>query len=452
MVGSLNSTEEDSLLHAWEPSSPEIKRWWMLFWFAYVAALQSLLWFTYSSVPDHARVFLNVTGDDTLNLLLNEGPIAFVATVFFAAWILAKPKGLKMAVMIGSGLCFAGACIRSIPLFWTENDRYKYSKHLLIFVHVGQTLNAAAAPFVVASVSQLSLVWFPENERNKATACANVASAAGRAIGFFIGPAMVSSAADMPLFLIVEIVIAAIPVVCIFAYYPSEPKLPPSKAAAELRHKYSCQSHGLINSIKMAFEGAGTMLSSFSFVILILSGGLSMGVYGLWSGVLTEVLPSSWSDQLKGDFGLVNTVCSVAGGLFGGFITDLPSLQKRLKSVSIISMALATALFFGFAANFFPLHFFHFKGEALLFSICATAGFTRGIVDPLYFEMSADIAHPHPASTAGSILTLVYHVVLVISLSIPSGILAKWALTATAFVMLACTLLLTITQMKYPRR
>ena len=43
--------------------------------------------------------------------------------------------------------------------------------------------------------------------------------------------------------------------------------------------------------------------------------GLNMGVYGLWSGVLTEVLPSTWSDSEKGMFGLVNTVCSVVGGL-----------------------------------------------------------------------------------------------------------------------------------------
>jgi hypothetical protein len=49
-------------------------------WYAYIAALQSLLWFTYSSVPDHSKAFLGV-GDQTLIFFLNEGPIAFCCTV-----------------------------------------------------------------------------------------------------------------------------------------------------------------------------------------------------------------------------------------------------------------------------------------------------------------------------------------------------------------------------------
>ena len=33
---------------------------WVLFWFAYIAALQSLLWLTYSSVPDYSRCCTNL--------------------------------------------------------------------------------------------------------------------------------------------------------------------------------------------------------------------------------------------------------------------------------------------------------------------------------------------------------------------------------------------------------
>ena len=61
--------------------------------------------------------------------------------------------------------------------------------------------------------------------------------------------------------------------------------------------------------------------------------------------MLTEVLPSHWSDTYKGDFGLINTVCSVVGGLFGGVVTDLKPLQKRLKSITAVSLVLAAALF-----------------------------------------------------------------------------------------------------------
>lgn len=54
------------------------------------------------------------------------------------------------------------------------------------------------------------------------------------------------------------------------------------------------------------------MLSSPAFVALVLAGGLNMGFYGLWSGVLTKVLP--FDENTNGYFGLVNTVCSVIGG------------------------------------------------------------------------------------------------------------------------------------------
>jgi hypothetical protein len=122
-----------------------------------------------------------------LNLLLNEGPMAYCVVIFFAGWLLARPNGLKRSVTIAAALCFAGAAIRCIPLLFSAEERTQRADTLRIPVHIGQTLNAAAAPFVVASVSHLSMVWFPVNERNKATAIANVASAVGRAVGFGMG-------------------------------------------------------------------------------------------------------------------------------------------------------------------------------------------------------------------------------------------------------------------------
>eukprot|EP00038_Savillea_parva_P012408 m.204477 g.204477 ORF g.204477 m.204477 type:complete len:255 (-) comp22532_c0_seq1:825-1589(-) len=163
----------------------EASRWWVLAWFSYIAALQSLLWFTYSSVPDHSKQFLGVT-DQALNMFLNEGPIAFCCTVWYANWLLTRPSGtgLRNSVITAAVLCFLGATIRCIPLLYPTVFAHNVALGL---IHVAQTLNAAAAPFVVASVSALSLEWFSESERNTATAIGNVASAAGRAVGFFFG-------------------------------------------------------------------------------------------------------------------------------------------------------------------------------------------------------------------------------------------------------------------------
>ena len=69
LLGSLNA--DTGLTGAGYLATPvsagkgEPQRWWILFWFAYIAALQSLNWMTYSSVPDHSKIFLNITGDGT---------------------------------------------------------------------------------------------------------------------------------------------------------------------------------------------------------------------------------------------------------------------------------------------------------------------------------------------------------------------------------------------------
>lgn len=92
------------------------------------------------------------------------------------------------------------------------------------------------------------------------------------------------------------------------------------------------------------------------------------------------------------------------------------------------------------------------KGRVSLFVICATAGFTRGVSDPLFFEMSADVAHPAPASTAGSILTFIYHVVLAAALLVPAALLQNWALLATAAVMVCSAVLVAVSKVQYARR
>ena len=96
--------------------------------------------------------------------------------------------------------------------------------------------------------------------------------------------------------------------------------------------------------------------------------------------------------------------------------------------------------------------FLQFFGKHGLMAVCAAAGIARGVADPLFFEMSADVAHPAPAGTAGSVLTFVYHVVLVISLSIPSRILENTALPITAAVMVVCAALVMLSTVTYKRR
>jgi hypothetical protein len=189
---------------------PAWAKWYVLAVYSYISAQQSLLWITWSSVPAPSKEFLCIdsappgnissctTTDSTLNLFLDEGPIAYCCVVTLAAWLLSRPNGLRLSIVIGASMCFFASVIRSVPALFALEFRAAHPWLTLAFTHLGQTTNAAVAPLVVASPAFLSLTWFPVTQRNTATSIANVANALGRAVGLYLGPAMVPAATNSP--------------------------------------------------------------------------------------------------------------------------------------------------------------------------------------------------------------------------------------------------------------
>lgn len=71
--GATNSGERDEeALYPGAVGRPSGARFWILFWYSYLSALQSLLWMTFSSVPNESREYLH-TSSQTLDLYLDEG-------------------------------------------------------------------------------------------------------------------------------------------------------------------------------------------------------------------------------------------------------------------------------------------------------------------------------------------------------------------------------------------
>ncbi len=292
--------------------------WWVLFWYAYIAALQSLLWMTYSSVPDDSRDYLK-TDNSTLDLFLDWGPVGYVVAVAGALWLLSfRADGLTISVRLAAGLCLFSSVLRCLPLVLTDDQKENNHNAVLAAVHIAQFVNGSVAPLVVASPALLSLRWFAEDWRNTATAVANVASALGRAIGFFLGPALVSTASDLPTLLLLEIGLAGLPFLAVLIYYPVAPSTPPSRAAEEEAQAMELKSRKM-ELAKLDMEGngqgcCGTVSTSAStaakevlaairvpsFLLLAVAGGVEMAVYGAWSGVLPTVLSPKFTDTQAG--------------------------------------------------------------------------------------------------------------------------------------------------------
>lgn len=137
-------------------------------------------------------------------------------------------------------------------------------------------------------------------------------------------------------------------------------------------------------------------------------------MYGAWSGVLTQVLP--YSESENGNFGAASTFASIGGSLLVGWITDFRFFYQRLQSTTLVVMALAAAFFLLFALHLSFAAVPSLDQRGWLLAVCTLAGAFRGAADPLFFELAAETAFPQPASTAGGVMTFLYHVTAVISL------------------------------------
>ena len=128
-----------------------------------------------------------------------------------------------------------------------------------------------------------------------------MANALGRAIAFYLGPAIVARQSDMPILLLMEAGLALIPVLAVFIYYPNEPLLVPSGAAARekrTRADFHSTHRTVMASFGQTLKEFGAACQRPNLLVIALAGGLQMGVYGAWSGVLPNVLSSRFSAKM----------------------------------------------------------------------------------------------------------------------------------------------------------
>lgn len=477
-------------------SAADVRRWYVLAIYSWISAQQSLLWMTYSSVPSAGAAFLGCS-PSTLVLLLDWGPIFFLVALPLAVWMLRWREGMRWSILASAGLCASAALLRTVPYaIWREDAP-------LWTVHVAQILNASAAPFVVVSPSYLSTLWFAGSERNFATAVANVANALGRAVGFFLGPALVHHADDMLTLLWLEVGVTALPLICAIIHMPNEPPEPPTKVAALERAErlgldagaWSLSSErpfmslttpsdevadigdevadslvdrrpSATNKATSPWPAIAEMLGLLlqpRVLLVCVAGGVQMAVYGAWSGQLPSVLTataasaSSSSASLTawqaGVIGCVNTLAGILSGLGAGVLTDRPAWMRRLRTVLIIVSALSTALFVLAALGTGPWAVLALARYEALVATCTLAGLLRGGLDPLFFELVAEAAHPTSAGVAGGALTLWYHGVLAIVLALPVSALSIGLFPAMAASTLVCGVLLALpVSIVYTRR
>lgn len=292
------------------------------------------------------------------------------------------------------------------------------------------------------------MLWFPEDQRNTATAIANVANALGRAVGFFLGPGIVHAANDLPTLLVIEIGLSALPFLCVLVYYPALPSVLPSRGAKEELHRIVDRQG---SSLKMMWVEIRSLLRNRNYLFVAVAGAIQMAVYGGWSGVLPSAMSPAYSDSQAGLLGALNTFAGIGGGLLVANLSDLPALRHKLVPIVQLLSISAAAAFAVAAFSLSPLSMLSLSFPALV-ALCSLAGLLRGGTDPLFFEMCSETAYPETSGTAGGLLTFLYHIVLVVMLSVPASLLQSWSPAAMAGAMLVCCAIVSIAHVSYVRR
>jgi MFS transporter, FLVCR family, disrupted in renal carcinoma protein 2 len=252
------------------------QRWLILFLFSALSCLQGGAWSIPGGIAKSMQNLYPGLSDDDLQLLLNYGPIFFLASVLFYAAFLDRQKGLRHCLLIAYLVVVLGCVTRLLA----TDPESTTSRRLLSASFI---LNAIAGPISMGAPSKLAENWFPAHERGFATSVSAAANLLGCIIGFAVAPAMVppsSTMADLTRFNVMMLALTGGCFLATIIYFPSHPPSPPSKSAVHSSQTAAAFSLGVL------LRDVGRLCKNKDFIVVTAAYAVCNGLASGWSGAL----------------------------------------------------------------------------------------------------------------------------------------------------------------------
>ena len=286
----------------------EGRRWIVLLAFSWIEFNQALVWITYSASAPEARQLYGPTRltTDTINLLLNWGPIMYLVFVPVVMVMLNSNvggKGVYNTILVGAFLCAAGSLVRMVPTF----GHFQETPAAIWLIHGGQILNGLAGPSMAGACTAFAACWFAPDERTLATAIAYGICALGPALAFIFAMG-VRTGAQLETLLLLEM-FSSVGSCLLWLLMPSVPKVAPSASQAKTRAVRGAEatlqqpSGGGGESMAEFFSACRKACTNVSFLLLMTSGGIVFGVFQCWASSLTntiKICPSGTAGSASG--------------------------------------------------------------------------------------------------------------------------------------------------------
>lgn len=356
-------------------------RWIVLSAFFLITAAVEIQWLTFAPIARAAQFYYggqlqpgSVVNIDFLSMIYM---FAFLILCIPASYII-DTYGIKIGIGLGSLIAAISALGKG------------FYAHDFTAVLIFQTGLAVSQPFILNSVTALTVRWFPLNERGTAAGISALAQYLGIIIVMISTPFMIQvtygaggeilSVSGIRSMLITYGIITFAAGIAATLLIREKPPTPPSSAEIERQSFFM--------GIKRIFS-----LRDMRYLIILFFIGL-----GLFNALSTVI------DSICASKGLNMEQSGLTGGimLFGGIIGALfiPLLSDRLRKRKVflqLCMAgmLPSVAGLAFSSSFIPLMISSFF-----------LGFFVMSAGPLGFQYAAEVSSPAPESTSQGVILL----------------------------------------------
>jgi MFS family permease len=426
------------------------RRFLVLTIFSLLTCSNAIQWIMYAPVPEASKAAFSLNTSE-LNMLSSIYMIVFVAGFFLSCSVIER-QSLRVSLLVGALLNLTGAVMKltlavAVP---------RYAVLL-----AAQTVLAVSQVFLLSAPPLVADEWFPPNQRGGATAVGSMANNFGIALGMLVAPLMVTqgrsaTSTDFITFFVVQVVLAALPVVGIILGMPAHSptlsqssQLEASQAAGgdsgvaggagatqpPLPSLVEKEASTKLVMLRVA-RTVLALLQHHDYRILLVSFSVSIGSIWAMSTLLAQILePFGVSNTFAGLMGAFNLKGGAIFAVGVGRWVDryrkykLPLLlASMLNALALSTMCLGLTWWFPSEARLASAHEgmgeeVSLRAKALVFCLYVFAGTAQNTVIPVCFEYAMEATYPLPNSVPGALLMAGGNMVSLILVSCGSAIL-----------------------------
>jgi sugar phosphate permease len=270
-------------------------------------------------------------------------------------------------------------------------------------IFLGQVIGAFAQPMCTNIPVRVASDWFAQEQRDFATGFSNIGFGLGQLVAMSLPGILVAkgSSDGVGQMLLLELFMALAAFIWCYACFENEPKMPPSRAAAEKRRMRQEQREAGTDqgeSLKSVLNDYKSLLKEPNFCFMLVAFSLGLGGFNCLFTDMEQLLqPAGYSSS---DASIIG-VCFILGGAVFGPLSAL-LLDRTHAYNSMLKICFCCTLAFGI--NFT----LQIRPDNNMIICASAAGFGAASVPilPIALAVTTEVTYPLPEEASTGLLIL----------------------------------------------